>query len=127
VLAINPHSNLALVKLSREKLIEGDPLSAEQLARRALEARPDDSRAWINLGAALENLHHPGEAKKCYEHVVETDQSRDAAGAYSNLAAMNADAGNYGDAIKLYHEALSHDPDLIEAQIGLAEAQRQER
>ncbi|HEY1686988.1 MAG TPA: tetratricopeptide repeat protein [Tepidisphaeraceae bacterium] len=127
VLAINLHSNLALVKLSREKLIEGDPLSAEQLARRALEARPDDSRAWINLGAALENLHHPGEAKKCYEHVVETDQSRDAAGAYSNLAAMNADAGDYGDAIKLYHEALSHDPDLIEAQIGLAEAERGER
>jgi Flp pilus assembly protein TadD len=112
------------VKLSWEKLSEGDPQTAEKLARQALDVRPDDVRAWIDLGAALDELHHPDEARQCYLHVIQTDASRESAGAYSNLAAMRADAGDYAGAISLYKQALARDPDLPEAHIGLAAAQQ---
>lgn len=124
-LAVNPRSNLALVKLSKQKLDAGNPKAAEQLARRAISAAPDDSRAWINLGAALEQLHQPGQARACYLHVIKTDRTRDAAGAYSNLAAMNADAGNLQKAIDLYRQALALDPQLPQAVEGLRRAQAQ--
>jgi tetratricopeptide (TPR) repeat protein len=122
VLKINPYSNMALVKLSWEKLNEGDPHSAEKLARQALDVRPDDVRAWINLGAALEELHEPDQARDCYLHVIATDSSIASAGAYSNLAAMRAEHGDYAGAISLYQQALARDPDLPEARIGLARA-----
>jgi protein O-mannosyl-transferase len=124
VLQINPQSNLAFVKLSWEKLSEGDPQSAEQLARQALAVRSDDVRAWINLGAALDEQHRPEEARQCYLHVIQTDSSRESAGAYSNLAAMQADGGDFAGAISLYQQALNRDPDLPEARIGLSAAQQ---
>lgn len=125
-LAVNPQSNMALVKLSRERLMVGDAPAAERLARRALVVRPDDSRAWVNLGAALEDLHRPGEARDCYERVIRTDPSRDSAGAYCNLAAMDAEKGDLAEAIRLYEQALVRDPDLAEARLGMARAKAAE-
>jgi hypothetical protein len=125
VLQINPQSNMALIKLSREELLAGNAPEAEKLARKALAARPDDSLAWVNLGTVLEDLHHSADARACYQHVIETDTSRDSAGAYSNLAVMHAESGDLTEAINLYHQALAHDRDLSEAQIGLASAERQ--
>jgi tetratricopeptide (TPR) repeat protein len=125
ILQINPRSNLALTKLSHEKLEAGDLRAANEFAQRALAVHPDVSLDWINVGKAMEDLHHPDLARKCYLHVLQTDSSRDSAGAYSNLAAMRADAGDYAGAIKLYQQALAHDPDLPAARIGLASARRQ--
>ncbi len=58
-------SGLAMVKLQQTKSTE-----AERLARRAVEANPADSRGWIVLGAALQELGRKSEAFDAYAACV---------------------------------------------------------
>lgn len=65
-------SGLAMVKLQQSKSTE-----AEGFARRAVDADPSDSRGWIVLGAALQELGRRQEAFEAYAACV-----RQGSGAY---------------------------------------------
>lgn len=72
----------AYTSLARLVSIEGEHQRAIELLRRAIELRPDDSRAHFNLGVAFVNSGDYSQAAKAYEQVIEINPAHTRAHLY---------------------------------------------
>jgi Tfp pilus assembly protein PilF len=79
---------------------------AEKTLRKALEIKPDFSRAWINLGLTLGAQEHYQEAYEAFVKAVTPAESR------ANVALVMAHNGDYAEAEDEMRRAINQQPDL---------------
>ena len=75
-LEINPNGNKALSHLAFALLNKGKNAEAAEYAQRAVVLDPTDSRAWVTLGAARQQLRDRPGAKEAYRNCVAYGQGR---------------------------------------------------
>jgi tetratricopeptide (TPR) repeat protein/SAM-dependent methyltransferase len=80
---------------------------------RAVELRPDDGLAYLNLGNVRREQGRPAEAVACYERAVALNPN--SAAARLNLANMMSTQGRWDAAIASYKQALALEPNFAEA------------
>ncbi|HEY7088939.1 MAG TPA: tetratricopeptide repeat protein [Tepidisphaeraceae bacterium] len=120
-LEVNPQSsvasnNLAFVMLDR------DPAEAERLARRAVEVKPNNEPARVNLGMALAKQARPEDAAEQFKKAIALEPND--ADAHSNLAAAYGEMGRFDDARRECDVALQINPNHRQARLILSLLQR---
>src|SRR5437870_2303132 len=83
---------------------------AGALLERALEARPDDARAWYRLGNVRMEQGRDAQAAACFERAVKLDPTH--AKSWNNLGAVRQRLGLTGPALEAYKTAQQRDPML---------------
>jgi tetratricopeptide (TPR) repeat protein len=94
--------------------------SAERLWRTTLEHRPDNDRAWSNLGDALRDRGALEEARAAYRRSIELRPTFPLR--YNNLALVEIELGRLDEAIALWSQAIELRPDLDLERENLANA-----
>lgn len=124
---VAPHE--ALPALSRPaaspELLRGERLLAEGKARdaklvfeKALADHPEDPRAWLDLGLALEEMGQWAEAERAYRRALDLEPGF--AEAFNNLGVLLRERGALNDAATMLERAVSLDPELTAARFNLA-------
>lgn len=80
--------------------------------------QPWNSRAWNNLGGNQYQAGNMLDAEKSLRRAIQLDPTRDSA--YSNLAAIVGNRGEYGECIGLLQQALTINPQHLSARFNLA-------
>lgn len=75
-IAVNPTGSVALEDLAFMLLNEDRYKEAADYAGRAAKADPTSSKAWVTLGAALQTLGDPAQAREAYRSCVEQGKGR---------------------------------------------------
>lgn len=99
-------------------LAAGDAAGAEAAFRAALEADPDDARAHLDLGLALEMQERLPEAEQAYRAAVTADPTF--AEALNNLGVLLRDTERTDEAVRTLREAVRVRPGFASAQLNLA-------
>lgn len=97
--------------------------SATVAYRRATAIDPDYSRAFVNMGLALDASRKWGEARAAYQRAIAIDP--DDVLAYCHLGYLEYNSGNRSEAMRLYQRAIAIDPGSAQAHynLGLAFAE----
>lgn len=109
-----PHDAELLTDFGYSHYCRGDWATAETALLKAVQADPNQKRAWVNLGMAQAQLGKWDESLRSFSKAVRP------ADAQCNIAFVLASQGNTDDAKERYRLALSLDPGLRVAQIGLS-------
>lgn len=96
----------------------GQAKEAEGLLRRSLQARPENSEAWFQLGRVLSERGNVSGAIEAYRASLERNLG--ARNTQLNLAVLYARSGNEGEALKLYTRILAAHPRYTPALINRA-------
>lgn len=99
-------------------LATGDAAAAEEVLRAAIEASPDDVRAHLDLGLALEMLERFDEAEAAYRAAIAIDE--EFAEALNNLGVLLRDTERGEEAIEILERAIAVRPGFASAQLNLA-------
>ncbi|HJL19757.1 MAG TPA: tetratricopeptide repeat protein [Sandaracinaceae bacterium LLY-WYZ-13_1] len=106
------------VERGESLLAAGDAAAAEQAFRAAIEADPEDPRAHLDLGLALEMQERFDEAAAAYRAALEIDATF--AEALNNLGVLLRDSGQHEDAVRTLREAVRARPGFASAHLNLA-------
>lgn len=98
-------------------LEDDDPDEARVAYQRAIDADPDMSDAYVNLGRLLHDNGDLGEAIRCYREALE--RAPDDPVVHYNFALVLEDAEDMSAAHLHYHEAVEIDPDFADAHFNL--------
>jgi tetratricopeptide (TPR) repeat protein len=93
---------------------------AESQFRKTLDINKTHKRAYVNLGLTLAQQGRAAESLECFERVVTPMEAK------ANLAFVLATQGKHDAAKSLYREALTGDPTLRTAQMGIAALEKNE-
>jgi spermidine synthase len=115
-----PDSDSTLYYSASLQFMTGHPEEAIQMAERLRARNRAHARALNLLGAAYATLDRRDEARRAFEASIAADP-RDPT-AYSNLGALELEAGRSEAAAELFAEALTLDPSSAAAQEGLSRA-----
>ncbi len=101
--------------------IERNPVFANNVAlwQDAVQKSPNKSRAHFNLGAAYQNAHFPP-AEAIQEYQAALALKPDIHAAYSNMAAMQIDNGQFGEGEKTLVKLTQIAPEYTEGFINLS-------
>lgn len=99
-------------------LAAGDAAAAEQAFRAAIEADPDDARAHLDLGLALEMQERLPEAELAYRAAVRASPTF--AEALNNLGVLLRDTERSEEAVRTLRQAVQARPGFASAQLNLA-------
>lgn len=89
--------------------VEGDLDEAEDLYRQVLDMEPENAYAHYNLGLIAQTSEEPTLAEEHYHDALAIAPSMPSA-AY-NLAILRTEDGAFDEAIKLYQQVLTQEPD----------------
>ena len=118
------HTNLGAVETDaygqakqagRMRDAAGHLAAAERHLRQVLELDATSHEARTNLGVLAQQQGKRVEARRLYREAL--DQKRDDAGTWSNLAALEIEEGRASAALPHVQQALSLDPDHVNARI----------
>jgi tetratricopeptide (TPR) repeat protein len=109
------HLGYALLQIGRAP-------EAEQYLRLAIARRPDDSGAYSNLGNALQQLGRLDEALATYRLALAASGGASHPHVHNDFGVALARAGQMGQAIAEFREAVRLDPSFVAAQQNLAKA-----
>ena len=112
-LKITPNDVELLIDYGYSHYCRGDWANAEAALLKAVQADPNQKKAWVNLGLAQAQLAKWDESFQSFCRAVRP------ADAHSNLGFVLASQGKTAEAKEQYRLALSLDPSLRVAQIGL--------
>ena len=112
-IAVAPQDAELLTDYGYSHYCRGDWASAEALLLRAVQADANQKRAWVNLGLAQAQLAKFDESLRSFSNAVRP------ADAHCNVAFVLASQGKTAEAKEQYRLALSLDPSLKVAQVGL--------
>lgn len=130
-LVVNPYSEVALNNLALIALSDGDAQRADSLARRSIEAQPNQGEAYNTLAIALLHKNRRDEAMASYRAAIQHDPNQVAA--LSSLAGMLAQSSQQpglapdrraallAEAEQLCRRAIDVDPTLVGAHLNLAQ------
>jgi Flp pilus assembly protein TadD len=107
-----------LVRQGEAKLQQNDGAGARELFAKALEAHPDDSRAALDLGIALELLNDLPGAEAAYRKALQSNPGL--AQAQNNLGVLLRDRGELKEAVTWLERAAQTAPDSSAAHQNLA-------
>lgn len=108
---IAPNDDAALHAMSVFYFTGKEYAKAEETLKETLNKRPDNVRAWLDLGDLYAgSVNRPGEAITAYREVIK--RQPDHAGAYHGLAKALASTGQYGDAEQAFRHAATLAPQL---------------
>lgn len=110
-----------LVEQGEQKLEAQDPAGAQALFEQAIAEAPDDPRAHLDLGIALEMQNDVDGAEASYRRAI--DLQSDFAEALNNLAVLRRARGDLDEAVALLERAAAANPRSAAAQTNLALAQ----
>lgn len=99
-------------------LAQGDAAAAEEVFRAAIEADPQDARAHLDLGLALEMQERPEEAEAAYRAAIAIDSKL--VEAQNNLGALLREQGRIDESIPVLREAVRVRPSFASAHLNLA-------
>ena len=112
----------ALDHLGYSLLQIGRAAEAEQYLRLAIARRPDDSAAYSNLGNALQQLGRLPEALATYRLALSAPAGASHPHVHNDFGVALARAGEMGQAVSEFREAVRLDPSFTAAQQNLAKA-----
>jgi len=115
--AANPQLAIALQQASASAA-RGQFSAAEHHFRWALTLAPADPRIAISLGHVLRQMQRPAEAKALFSDVIQRHPTL--AEAHYNLGLACQDMMDLASAEAAYRAALTHNPGLLPAALGLA-------
>ena len=107
-----------LVKQGEQKLQAQDPAGAQALFEQAIAEAPDDPRAHLDLGIALEMQGDVDGAEASYRRAIQLQG--DLAEALNNLAVLRRAHGDLDEAVALLERAAQANPGSAAAQSNLA-------
>jgi superkiller protein 3 len=115
-----------LVKQGEQKLQQDDPAGAQGLFERAIAEQPDDPRAHLDLGIALELQGDADGAEGSYRRAIEL--APDLTEALNNLAVLLRLRGELDESVALLQRAIASDNRSAAAytNLGLAQEDRGE-
>lgn len=90
------------------------------LWRDTVEKRPDNPRAWNNLGLALKDAGRTDEAARAYARAIKLNPAH--AFAHHNLGVLHLQAERWDEAARHFAAAVEAAPDHVDARINLAVA-----
>ena len=99
-------------------LAEGRIGEAKEIFEAALINDPDDARAWLDLGLALEETDDWTDAERAYRKAAELDPGF--AEAFNNLGVLLREGGDLAGATEFLERAVALDPSLGAARFNLA-------
>lgn len=104
--------------LRAERLLsEGNVGEAKRIFEEALDADPNDARAWLDLGLAHEATGDFAAAEKAYRRAAEVDGNF--AEAFNNLGVLLREGGKLAEATTMLERAAALDPQLAAARFNL--------
>ena len=121
-LAVDPSSPAAHYRKAWVLRKQGRQEDALRHYQAALQGQPDNALVLYELGSLYGQLGQSVEATACYEKSVQS--GRAPVGAYYNLGVAAARAGRYPDAIRLWQQALDHNPTVEETGVIQASIRR---
>jgi superkiller protein 3 len=105
------------VMRGEQLLVNGQLDEAQRAFESAIDANPDDARAWLDLGLALEARNQLEAAMKAYEKSVAIDPAF--AEALNNLGVLQRESGDLAASIASLERAAALDPDFTAARFNL--------
>ncbi len=120
ILASNPRSAAALVRLGFLAHRRGDYPAAADWFSKARALDPRDAHVHFNLGAALQQMESTDEAIACFRESIALLPQL--AAAHNNLGLLLRRSGQIAQAIASYRQAIAAQPDFVQAwnNLGLA-------
>jgi Flp pilus assembly protein TadD len=115
-------SGTELLEAGRQRLTEEQFQSAAELFKAALQLAPEDAAIWNELGCAEALSCRAESAEVAFKKAISLGLANDSAKA--NLASLYSSLGRYLEAIALYEQVLTADPDL-ETLLDLADCYRE--
>jgi Flp pilus assembly protein TadD len=104
--------------LRAERLLaEGKVAEAKRIFEQALDADPNDARAWLDVGLAHEATGDFASAEKAYRRATEVDGNF--AEAFNNLGVLLREGGKLAEATTMLERAAALDPQLTAARFNL--------
>ncbi|MBW1760588.1 MAG: tetratricopeptide repeat protein [Deltaproteobacteria bacterium] len=104
--------------LRAERLLaEGKVDEAKRILEQALDADPNDARAWLDVGLAHEETGDFAAAEKSYRRATEIDGNF--AEAFNNLGVLLREGGKLAEATTMLERAVALDPQLTAARFNL--------
>jgi len=104
--------------LRAERLLtEGKVSEAKRIFEEALDADPNDARAWLDVGLAHEATGDFASAEKAYRRATEVDGNF--AEAFNNLGVLLREGGKLAEATTMLERAVALDPQLTAARFNL--------
>ena len=100
------------------ELEETDPAQARAAYERIVEADPENSAAWINLGRLLHEQDATDEAENVYRRAIEQCGADPVL--MFNLGVLMEDLGRPQQALEAYQSAITEDPALADGHFNLA-------
>ncbi len=107
----------AEVLRGEQLLVNGRLDEAQRAFESAIDTNPNDARAWLDLGLALEARNDLASAMKAYEKSVAIDPAF--AEALNNLGVLQRESGDLASAIASLERAVALDPDFTAARFNL--------